>query len=367
MCVESGWMDVCYPFRENYDLYSKPEGVWDNFEESIEEAKEYERTGQFIVLTSAAGAGAAEDSSSEEEEHVVPKRRRTVAKRKRPAHSSDDDTNFGGSDDDEYGGSSGKRGGRRLKRGDKASAKARSASAAGVRNVRATKDQKLFAREIFAIIKAIEKEIKEKNLDGALALLKKFDPKSVVKRVNKDGLTIDAPGPYANIETQVVHISRLGKFVHGLAKHHEEDILGPYARMLYSHLRSNARREFALPDDVEAYMANQAHISKPDNGQKGNTNESLQENALNSASDEHEAANTNETTQMDVTASENAASTAEDTSSTSKMEIKAEDTSETVDAAPVSTSGNSMEVASNAEQANSTNGEASHSTMQVDA
>lgn len=243
-------MDVCYPFRENFDQYSKPEGTWENFEESIEEAKEYERTGQFIVLTSAAAA--QEESSSDESEEVsAPRRRRTVAKRKRPAHSSDEDTNFGDSDDED--GGKGKKGGRR-----KAPPKTR---ATAHRTVRASKEQKLFAREIFTIVKAIEKEVKEKNLDGALALLKKFDPKAIVKRVNKEGLTVDAPGPYANIETQVVHISRLGRFVHGLVKEHETDIIGPYAQLLYSHLRTNARREFALPDDVDAYVANQVHIA----------------------------------------------------------------------------------------------------------
>lgn len=243
-------MDVCYPFRENFEQYSKPEGTWENFEESIEEAKEYERTGQFIVLTSAAAA-QEESSSSESEEVSAPRRRRTVAKRKRPAHSSDEDTNFGDSDDED--GGRGKKGGRR-----KAAPKTR---ATAHRAVRASKEQKLFAREIFSIVKAIEKEVKEKNLDGALALLKKFDPKAIVKRVNKEGLTVDAPGPYANIETQVVHISRLGRFVHGLVKEHETDIIGPYAQLLYSHLRTNARREFALPDDVDAYISNQAHVA----------------------------------------------------------------------------------------------------------
>lgn len=241
---------MCYPFRDNFEQYSKPEGTWENFDESIEEAKEYERTGQFIVLTSTAPA-AEESSSSESDEVSAPRRRRTVVKRKRPAHSSDEDTNFGDSDDG--GGARGKKGGKR-----KQAPKTR---AIAQRNVRLGKEQKLFAREIFHIIKAIEKEIKEKNLEGALALLKKFDPKTVVKRVNKEGLTVDAPGPYANIDIQVMHVSRLGRFVHGIVKEHESDVIGPYAQLLYSHLRSSVRREFALPDDVDAYVTNQAHIT----------------------------------------------------------------------------------------------------------
>jgi len=245
-------MDVCYPFRENFDQYSKPEGTWAGFEEAIQEAQEYERTGQFIVLTSGQEKAQEEEESSSEESDAPPRRRRKVAKRKRPAHSSDDDANF--DDDSEDGASSKKKGvAKRLKRGGTTGA------AKPVKTIRANREQKLFAREIFKFIKEIEKAIKEKSLDEALSLLKKFDPKTVTKRVNKDGLTVDAPGPYAQIETQVVHISRLGRFVHGLAKEHQNDVLGPYAQMLYRHLRSNARRELAIPDDVEAYLANQEH------------------------------------------------------------------------------------------------------------
>lgn len=283
-------MDVCYPFRENFEQYSKPEGTWENFEESIEEAKEYERTGQFIVLTSTAAA--QEESSSSESEEKAPRRRRTVAKRKRPVHSSDEDTNFGDSDDD--GGAKGKRGGK----GRQKTPKTRSTAH---RTIRASKEQKLFAREIFVMVKAIEKEIKEKNLDGALALLKKFDPKAVVKRVNKDGLTVDAPGPYANIETQVVHISRLGRFVHGLVKEHEDDILGPYAQLLYSHLRSNARREFALPDDVDAYVSNQVHLAPKSSSTTSNKKES--ETSMDTTVDIMDAPSTttNNTTEAEST------------------------------------------------------------------
>lgn len=245
-------MDVCYPFRESFEQNSKPEGVWAGFEEAIQEAQEYERTGQFIVLTSVQEKAQEEESSSESD--APPRRRRTVAKRKRPVHSSDDDANF---DDgsDEGGSKKGKRGTtKRLKRGAAGGSKP-------VKVIRANREQKLFAREIFTFVKEIEKAIKEKQLDHALTLLKKFDPKTVTKRLNKDGLTIDAPGPYAQIETQVVHISRLGRFVHGLAKEHENDVIGPYAQMLYRHLRANARRELALPDDVEAYLANQEHTT----------------------------------------------------------------------------------------------------------
>ena len=271
-------MDVCYPFRDNFEQYSKPEGAWAGFEEAIQEAQEYERTGQFIVLTSGQEKVQEEESSSESD--APRRRRRTVAKRKRPAHSSDDDANFddGSDDGDEKKGKKGMT--KRLKRGGTAGSKS-------VKPIRANREQKLFAREIFKSIKEIEKSIKEKQLDHALTLLKKFDPKTTTKRVNKDGLTIDAPGPYAQIETQVVHISRLGRFVHGLAKDHENDVLGPYAQMLYRHLRANARRELALPDDVEAYLANQEHSST-----KATTSSSTQasssESAMNTAVDDNQ-------------------------------------------------------------------------------
>ena len=249
----SGWMDICYPFRENFEAYSKPEGVWEGFEEAIEEAKEFERTGQFIMVP--VGRANVEEGASDDD---LPARRkkRAPAKRRRPAQSSSEDENFGASSDEEGGSKPGKR----VVRKAKTTREARPPKRVS-RPIRASKEQKLFAREIFGIIKQIEKAIEEKNLDAALALLKKFDPKTVTKRMNKEGLTVDAPGPYAMIESQVVHISRLGKFVHGLSKVHENDILGPYSQTLYRHLRSNALRELALPDEIAAYIANQDRSS----------------------------------------------------------------------------------------------------------
>lgn len=242
-------MDVCYPFRENFEAYSKPEGAWAGFEEAIEEAKEFERTGQFIMVPSVQAVAEEEDS---EESEPVRRKKRAPARKRRAAHGSDDDENFGESDDDGRGHKSSKRGARKPKKGAEPKPTKKPQ-----RTIRANREQKLFAREIFGILKQIEKSIEEKNLDGALALLKRFDPKTMTKRLNKDGLTVDAPGPFAQIESQVVHISRLGKFVHGLTKHHADDIIGPYAQTLYRHLRANALRELAVPDEIEAYISNQ--------------------------------------------------------------------------------------------------------------
>lgn len=245
-------MDVCYPFKENFEANSNPEGSWDGFKEAIEEAKEYERTGQFIVVQPAAPEAESDSMSSEEEK---PRRRKAVVKRRRIAHSSDDDVNFGESSDEDEEAPAARRGKKttkRLKKGTPAKTKATQ------RPIKANKEQKLFAREIFVIMKDIEKALKNKDIDAALELLKKFDPKAITKRLDKDGLMVDAPGPYAVIEAQVLHISRLGRFVHGLSVDHKQDPkLGPYASMLYRHYLSSVKRELAIPDEVQAYMQNQ--------------------------------------------------------------------------------------------------------------
>lgn len=203
----SGWMDVCYSFDENYEKNIKPSGEWEGFEEAIEEAKIFKKTGQFVSIPIRK-----QDSSEEEDINYK--------KRELDQSSSDDDYNIEydsdkiqAIEDDSVDSNKELKPKKTIRR----------------KRVKISQQKRNLWKEIFNLIQDCQKSIKNQDFQNALDILNKFDPKS--KNEN-----------FSKLDSQDLFISRLGKFIHHLKKSPEQSI-SSFSNYLYTSYLNKIKSE----------------------------------------------------------------------------------------------------------------------------